>query len=295
MWKAVRTAVLALSLALAGGAGRAEACELEQGERRAVARVIDSETLALDDGRQVRLIGALGPRHQDAEAEALFWQPEVDARAALERLVAGQSVDLGFAGRRVDRNGRLLAHVFIAGTEPRVWIQGEMIKAGHARAYVLPGSTACVDMLMLFERTARDLARGLWRNAAYQVRPGDLPWPIAAARDRFQIVEGIVTNAGDVRGQVYLNFGADWRTDFTVHLTATGRRALVDRGIDAAALAGARVRVRGWVTWRNGPYIELADASDLEIIEPATTASDAATAEPEPTRRMRRAAAPPWN
>ena len=192
-------AAFSLAAHLTGAATRA--CVLEQGETRAVARVADSETLVLDDGRQVRLIGALGARHQDADADPEFWQPEADARAELERLVAGRTVQLGFAGRRVDRNGRVLAHVFVvdAGAHaepagpmptgpqagdaqpaapsasddpPGAWVQGHMIQTGHARAYVLPGNSACADALIALEGQARASGLGLWRNAAYAVQIG---------------------------------------------------------------------------------------------------------------------------
>ena len=42
---------------------------LETGPMRTVARVIDGETVALDDGTELRLIGALTPRALDAGAE----------------------------------------------------------------------------------------------------------------------------------------------------------------------------------------------------------------------------------
>ncbi len=49
---------------------REPACELHAGPTRAVVRVIDAETVLLDDGREVRLIGALAPRSPDMSAGA---------------------------------------------------------------------------------------------------------------------------------------------------------------------------------------------------------------------------------
>ncbi len=66
------------------------------------------------------------------------------AIAALDDLVRGQSVELAFSGRRSDRYGRLLAHVFLRRGGERVWVQGELLSSGHARAYGLPGSLACM-------------------------------------------------------------------------------------------------------------------------------------------------------
>src|SRR5205085_5368627 len=46
---------------------------LEIGPARTVARVIDGETVTLDDGSQLRLIGALAPRAVDAGGDPGMW------------------------------------------------------------------------------------------------------------------------------------------------------------------------------------------------------------------------------
>ena len=64
---------------------RADPCRLDTGTTHSVAKVIDGETLALDDGREVRLIGALAPKAIEVGAEAGAWPPEIAAHAALRR------------------------------------------------------------------------------------------------------------------------------------------------------------------------------------------------------------------
>src|SRR5690606_11788343 len=63
----MRGAALVIALALCAetsvtSAIAAEPCALEPGETHTVTSIIDAETLLLDDGSQVRLIGALMPR-----------------------------------------------------------------------------------------------------------------------------------------------------------------------------------------------------------------------------------------
>ena len=58
-------------------------CTLEPGPVRTVARVLDGETLILDDGKAVRLIGALAPRAHDAGAAAGAWPPEIETPTAV--------------------------------------------------------------------------------------------------------------------------------------------------------------------------------------------------------------------
>ncbi len=66
-------------------------CTLQAGPTRAVMRVIDAETVLLDDNQEVRLIGALAPRSPDLSPGAQPWTAEEDATAALRALVLGRS------------------------------------------------------------------------------------------------------------------------------------------------------------------------------------------------------------
>src|SRR5262249_27340088 len=89
----------------------------------------------------------------------------------------------------------------------------------------------------------------------------------AADLGTFQIVEGKVLNASVRGGRGYVNFGRDWRTDFTVTVSPTDLKAFKAAGIDPADYAGKTVRVRGWIDRMNGFEIEVASPSTIETIE----------------------------
>lgn len=267
----------ATTMALLSGAALASSdCALEPGPSRAVVRILDSETLALDDGSEVRLIGALGPRSPDSAGDVSYWPPEQDAVQGLTRLALGQSVELRFSGRRMDRHGRLLAHAFVVTGAARTWIQGHMLSHGFARAYALPESVACLDELLAHESAARTKRTGLWTHAAYQVLSAVAAPDLMRYRGTYQIVEGRVAQVATVRGQVFVNFGRDWREDFTATLRSSARRAAEATGMDLKSLEGRRVRVRGWIERRSGPAIEIHHPGQIEIV---------AEDEPPPRRR----------
>lgn len=246
-------------------------CTLDQGPRGHVVGVDDSETLRLADGQKVRLLGTLGPRPPLTTPEGGAWPPEREAHQALRQLVTGRDVTLAFDGRRRDRYGRYLAHVFVWHNGSRLWVQGEMLAHGHGRAYVSPGNTACIDELLAHESLARRSARGLWGHRRYRIlRPEPARWLTTKRRHRFELVAGVVRDVAIVKSRVYLNFGNDWRRDFTA---AIDKRALPDakQGLDSlSALKGRRVRVRGWIERRNGPYIKLADVRLIERLDVPT-------------------------
>ena len=81
--------------------------------------------------------------------------------------------------------------------------------------------------------------------------------------------------AAETRDRIFLNFGADWRTDFTATLASKDRRTFLAAGIDPMTLDGRRVRVRGWLYDRNGPAIDLTHPEQLEILDlPRETTQD---------------------
>ena len=84
----------------------------------------------------------------------------------------------------------------------------------------------------------------------------------------FQLVEGRVLDAARVRTRAHLNFGPDWRTDFTVTLDARARRLFRDAGFDPLALEGRRVRVRGWLREFNGLLIDSTHPEQIEVLGP---------------------------
>ena len=77
-----------------------------------------------------------------------------------------------------------------------------------------------------------------------------------------------VVDAAKVKKRIYLNFGADWRSDFTIRIDARHLALFRDAGVDLLKLKGKRVRVRGWIKEQNGPLIELDHPERLEVIEP---------------------------
>jgi endonuclease YncB( thermonuclease family) len=239
-------------------------CTLEPGEDRTVTQVVDGETLAVDGGTHVRLIGALAPRPYDTAGDTSHWPLAEQSRNALEQLVAGRGVRLAFAGRRTDRHGRLLAHVFVGGDADRTWVQGEMLKRGLARAYGLEGSTQCLTELIAHEAIARRTGAGLWAETIYAVRTADDIATLQRLAGTFQIVEGRVVAVSSMRGSTYVNFGTDWRQDFTVLIRSAGKHVPAEMLSDA--LPGQRIRVRGWVERRGGPMIAINHPAEIELL-----------------------------
>jgi endonuclease YncB( thermonuclease family) len=265
---AAAIALLALipAPAIAGSAQDAEPCALSAPERHIVAEVKDGETLTLTDGTVVRLIGAKAPAAPLSFRGDHPWPLVAEAREALAGLAQGVEVELRFGGTRSDRHGRMLAQVFAIKGDRSVWLQGELIAKGLARVYSFPDNHACVGALLAREAEARAKRLGVWGNSAYRILDAENVERLSRLTRSYQLVEGVVAAVGEGKSRLYLNFAKDWRSDFTVALARKDSDAFKAEGLDVNSLAGKRLRVRGWIEWRNGPMIEVTHLEQIEVL-----------------------------
>ena len=240
---------------------------LSPGEEAAVAAVVDGDTVVLDrefaGASQVRLTGIQAPKLPLGRPGFKEWPLARESKAALEAIVLNQPVRLFYDGARMDRHGRLLAHLM---AREGAWIQGELLLRGMARVYTFPDNRGKAADMYRLEGQARAARRGIWGDPFYAIRRAD-PETLTADIDTFQLVEGDVVDAADVRGVIYLNFGANWRTDFTIRIDRKVARLFRREGLVPERYTGRRVRVRGWLKDWNGPMIEVSHPEQIEVLE----------------------------
>ncbi len=227
-----------------------------------VATIVDGDTLTLEDGRAVRLVGIQAPKLPLDRPNFTPWPMAEEARQALAELTQGTRVTLSYGGTRIDRHGRALAHLHLPDGR---WVQGELLRAGLARVYSFADNRAHVAQMLSLERAARQADRGIWHLPYYAVRQaGDDR--LAQDIDSFQLVEGQIRKAARVGKYMYLNFGSDYRTDFTISVAKRYWRKFDAAKMTPAKLKGKQVRVRGWLTKRNGPMIEATHPEQIELL-----------------------------
>jgi endonuclease YncB( thermonuclease family) len=241
---------------LAGGAPGAVAAERLEGPLP-VAEVIAGDLARLADGRIVRLAGIRVPAADSGDRAAEQFAEL--ARAELSALLDGQAVTLALADAPYDRYGRLVAHIERADG---VWLQGALLERGLAQVQTRPGETARADQMLAIEQAARAARRGLWAEPAWRAQDATA---LAASAGRFRIVRGRVLRVAPTERYVYLNFGGDWRADFTVRAERADLAGPL-AGLDVAGLAGRVIEVRGVVLEAGGPLIELSHPEQIQIL-----------------------------
>mgnify|MGYP003134909368 CR=1 FL=1 len=234
-----------------------------------VTEVLDGDTVYIDppykDGNKIRLVGIQTPKLPLGRKNFPTWPLAPESKKALEDLVLGKQVSLSFTGARRDRYARWLAHLHVADGGSSLWVQDEMLKSGMARVYSFPDNRGLVDDMLESERKARQARDGIWALPYYAIRNADAE-ALLDETGTFQIVEGRIIDAAEVKGTVYLNFGQDWRDDFTIAIESRDMKRFSDVNPHPRDWSGRAVRVRGWLIKRNGPMIRATHPEQIELL-----------------------------
>jgi len=246
-WRCRASAAAFLLMASSGQTFAAD-CALEpQGEGR-VAAVIDPRSLRLEDGREVRLAGIA---HVGT------------GRAALSAIAGGREVTLHGEDDSPDRYGRQGAFVFVTGSEHSV--QSELIRRGEALFSADIADKNCASALAATERAARDAKLGMWADTT-AIKNTESSGDILSAIGHFAVVEGRVLSVRQSGAITYLNFGRNWTRDFAATISRRIIPAFESAGLEPKSLENRRIRVRGVVSSRGGPRIELLRVEQIEVL-----------------------------
>jgi micrococcal nuclease len=232
----------ALGLALGMGQAAAQTCTTDRVDEIAVVeKVHDGDTLRLQGGRSVRLIGINSPElaYDNKPAEPFAEQ----ARDALRALLKPKDkVKLVYGREKHDRYRRLLAHVYLENGES---VEAHLLEAGLAAQIVVPPNVAQLDCYHAAELRARQDAKGVWSSIYQPVPIEKLP------RDTrgFRLVSGRITRVGNSKKSVWLNFAGPASEGYRELVAARIARKDLAKFPDwkPQSLLGKNVIVRGWV------------------------------------------------
>ncbi len=257
-----------LLLCLFSIASQAEtACPASHLDELARVRYVhDGDTVHLEDGRKIRLIGINSPElARDNRPQQAFAQ---QARATLHAAIFshGDRVGLVFGDERKDRYQRTLAHLFTPDGEN---LQARLLQQGMAAAITHPPNSAFSACYARQERIARCAGSGIWSQPGTTVINAA---NLDAGSSGFQLVTGEVEQVSQSDKGV--------RIDISHLLIGINAENLAE--FDAAALdalSGKRLLVRGWLhpartKQKNKSrdsravkfYMRIRHPSDMEII-----------------------------
>jgi endonuclease YncB( thermonuclease family) len=253
-------------VAAAAERGGEDLCRFSRTITGSVAAIVDGDTLRLADGTLVRLAAVEAPGDP---APAVGDRAPAEAAASfLGDAALGRPVVLSPLAK--DRYGRLRADVHLADGR---WLQAELVAAGLARVRPGFGESGCARLLLAIEAGARRRNRGIWASPAFAVKTADDP-SLLARSGLYEVVEGRVVSVARGLRLAFIDFGRDFRRDFTVMVPNAIVADWAAAGMPLEGLRGRRVRVRGLVEESGGPAIRLADSIELELVDESGAGGD---------------------
>ncbi len=128
-----------------------------------VSRVIDGDTIELQNGERVRYVGINAPElaEQRKPVECFAREAAVKNR----ELVEGKIVRLERDVSERDKYSRLLRYVFLPAAEAggkEKMVNAELVEGGFALAATYPPDVKYAELFRLVESRARETKTGLW-------------------------------------------------------------------------------------------------------------------------------------
>lgn len=225
-----------------------------------VSKIIDGRTIMLETGDIVELTGLYFSYNERGESAQLQSSYDFLNEHFKGYFVRVHQTIKEHTGRN-NRYGHLLAHI---QREDGVWAQGSLIASGYARVLMPPTNPEMAEELYTIEGQARKGKLGIWADPKWRILSAE---ESKSKMNSFQIIEGSIKKTAMRNNKIYLNFGDDWRTDFTVMIPQEHRVLFSRLGHSPLNWLHKKVRIRGWVQDFNGPLISAEHPLQFEFLD----------------------------
>lgn len=121
-----------------------------------VIKVVDGDTIELENGERVRYIGIDTPETKHPSKPVEYYGKE--AAEANAELVEGKQVRLEFDVQERDKYGRLLAYVYV----DTIFVNAWLLEQGYAQILTIPPNVKYQEKFLELQKRAREEGKGLW-------------------------------------------------------------------------------------------------------------------------------------
>jgi len=122
-------------------------------------RVIDGDTIELEDGSRVRYIGIDTPETNQNYG--------TEATQANSSLVLGKTITLVRDISYLDKYGRILAYVYVGD----LFVNAHLVREGFATVYTYPPDVRYSDLFLDLQNQAQAEGKGLWGLEVVEEEP----------------------------------------------------------------------------------------------------------------------------
>ena len=123
-----------------------------------VKRVVDGDTIELENGQKVRYIGINTPETVDPRRPVQCFG--IESSLANKKLVEGKAVTLEKDVSETDKYGRLLRYVYLGN----VFVNEYLVRNGFAQVSSYPPDVKYQNIFLKAQQEARRIRLGLWNK-----------------------------------------------------------------------------------------------------------------------------------
>lgn len=132
-----------------------------EGDKALVTKVVDGDTIILENGKTVRFIGMDTPETVDPRRPVGCFGKE--ASNETKSLLSGKVVILQKDVSDIDKYGRLLRYVYLPLENGQIlFVDDYLVREGFARVYTYPPDIKFNEQLRQAEIEAKNAKKGLW-------------------------------------------------------------------------------------------------------------------------------------
>lgn len=203
-----------------------------------VTKVYDGDTIALENGQRVRLLGINTPeiesRHRRSEPGGIA------AKKWLQRQLRNKKVYLEFDQEKYDRYKRLLAHVYLPNGQH---LNTALVENGLAVLNLIPPNLRHAEIMLKAQQQAEQLGLGIWSISEYKPRPLT---QISEKTNGWQRYTGIVKSIK--RSRKYSRLIFNHKMDIRI---ANDSLTLFP---ELTTYLGKSLEIRGWISRKKDHY-----------------------------------------
>ena len=218
-----------------------------------VKKVFDGDTILLNNGQKVRLLGINTPEVAGPNKDS-----EVGGEAAkswLKKALEHRKVRLEVDVEKLDKYQRTLAHVF---TEDKQHINLALVKQGLAVVNIYPPTLKYVDTLLSAQQVAEKAGLGIWGSSAYS--PQSYQSITQDGYKGWKRVTGQIKSVKKTRKYSYLQFSAQ------VSIRIENRWLNLFPPLQV--YIGKNLEARGWINKNRDHYsVQIRHPAELKNID----------------------------
>ncbi|MEP2943102.1 MAG: hypothetical protein ABJM86_05940 [Hyphomicrobiales bacterium] len=224
----------------------------------------DAEVV-LDDGRHLKFADIFFPRTSTDN------QIPKETIQFLKSHLASKTITF-LASQKPDRYRRIPAQIIVNNVDgSKKWSQSHIIKSGKGLFMPEPQKKPRKDYC-----DSDDLKQALQQHEKQNTsHKNKHPLaPLYASHNKvlwqlegdFAIIEGVVLKTHSSKNNIFLNFGDEWKSDFTAVISGDSKGSLQKHFKSVSNLMGKRLKLRGFIDIYNGPSMRIDHPLQIEML-----------------------------